>query len=210
MGMFDSIYVKNLKCPYCGKVMEECELQTKDLHNVLDNYQFPDIIKEHWGPSWEITQKTPYKAPSKISVATDCSHCKEFFYGTVFIKQKVIYKYQFTKRKSKEVVSERECWYEGIKETLTSLNQNKQDNRELKLILEALIFSVYNGDSLTPENMKLLDETIKLKVLEHHQDKIGRPEVDSFPSGIGPASRYHSLIHKGPQKDSGSDPDDIS
>lgn len=206
--MFDSIYIKKLKCPCCGKVMEEAEVQTKDLHNVLDNYNFPDIIKESWGPSWEKQDKTPYKAPRKIGIHGSCSICDTFFGGTAFIKNKVIYKYQFTNRKTGKVVSERECWYEGIKEALTELNQQKQDNREYKLILEALIFSIYNGDSLTPEKIKLLDDELKMKVLERNQDKIGRPEVDSFPSGIGPAAKYHSLLHK-EKKDGDFDPDDI-
>lgn len=208
--MFDSIRVNNFKCPSCGKIMEECDLQTKDLHNVLDNYRFPDVIKENWGPSWESQVKPPYKAPRKISVVGDCQFCKDYFSGTFFIKDKVIYKYQFIKRKSKKITSERECWYDGIKETLISLNQRKIDNREFKMILEALIFSVYNGDSLTPEKIKILDDYLKLKVLVNNQDKIGRPEVDAFISGIGPAAKYHSLLHKDKKEDSGSDPDDIT
>lgn len=195
MGMYDSIIIKKFKCPNCAKIMDECELQTKDLHNVLDNYNFPDVIKESWGPSWEDVSKVPYKPPRQIFVAGDCKFCKSFFGGQVFIKQKVLYKYQFINSKSKKITSERECWYEGLKESLERLSQSKIDTRELKNVIKALIFSVYNGDALSPENMQLLDNELKLKVLTETQDKIGKQIVDDFMT-LGPASKYHSLLHQ--------------
>ena len=36
MGMFDSFYMNNIKCPYCKEITEEMEFQTKQFENTLN------------------------------------------------------------------------------------------------------------------------------------------------------------------------------
>lgn len=38
MGMFDSFYLKNITCPYCGEVTEEMEFQTKQFECYLNKW----------------------------------------------------------------------------------------------------------------------------------------------------------------------------
>ena len=46
MGMFDSVYIEKHKCPKCGNVMMDGELQTKDLGCTLAHWKFPDYIPD--------------------------------------------------------------------------------------------------------------------------------------------------------------------
>ena len=44
MGMFDTIKDK-IFCPYCGKLSEENEYQTKDIECMLDRWEIKDLIE---------------------------------------------------------------------------------------------------------------------------------------------------------------------
>ena len=44
MGMFDTIKDK-LFCPFCGKLSEENDYQTKDLADMLDSWTIKEILK---------------------------------------------------------------------------------------------------------------------------------------------------------------------
>lgn len=45
MGMFDSVYIEEHKCPKCGQIVDG-ELQTKSLDCTLQHWHFPDFIPD--------------------------------------------------------------------------------------------------------------------------------------------------------------------
>jgi len=44
MGMFDSFYLKNIKCPYCGEITENMEFQTKQFSCSMDVWDEGDVF----------------------------------------------------------------------------------------------------------------------------------------------------------------------
>lgn len=42
MGMFDSFYLKNIKCPYCGEITDEMDFQTKQFECMMDEWREGD------------------------------------------------------------------------------------------------------------------------------------------------------------------------
>ena len=69
MGMFDSFYLKNIKCPHCDEITDEMEFQTK---------QF-DCGLNVWREGQEFTAMEILKGTIKNVYGGCCkSKCKEF------------------------------------------------------------------------------------------------------------------------------------
>ena len=64
MGMFDTIKDK-LFCPFCGKLSEEDEYQTKDLACMLDSWKLSEIA-EHCGKR------------DIMNIYHECKYCKRW------------------------------------------------------------------------------------------------------------------------------------
>jgi len=77
MGMFDTIKDK-IYCPYCGKLSEENEYQTKDLSCSLDGWTISDII-----------QFVQPNIVNKITIYNECSNCKKWIEIVLDIKRNV-------------------------------------------------------------------------------------------------------------------------
>lgn len=73
MGMYDSIYMKNIECPGCGVINgEDMEGQTKDLDNCLENL----FVDAYVGNQYRF-----------INVCAKCCYCDLFFAYKVYIDE---------------------------------------------------------------------------------------------------------------------------
>ena len=76
MGMFDYIQDK-IYCPYCGKLSNEQEYQTKRLACMLDRLTIKDIIK--YGEDID-----------EVIFYSECNHCKKWVEITLLVKRERI------------------------------------------------------------------------------------------------------------------------
>lgn len=195
MGMFDSIIIEKFICPCCKKeVPEQVEVQTKDLHNCLDTYKFPDVLFYSYGPSWAPRKIDPEPAPKEIHVYGNCPLCDEYFRGCVSIQNEILYKYEFFNRKTKFRSAREITIFPGLKELLINARQSRVDLREFSAILQMLVFSVLNGDPLDANQMSKLDEDLKLKVLERYHDLLGNR--DFLETSFNPFLEQYRKFHK--------------
>jgi hypothetical protein len=199
MGMYDTIIIKDFLCPICQKVNEEIDVQTKELHNALDTYSFPDVVKNFVGPYFdrsyhELEEKltTPI---AEISLAGSCIHCKKFLIGTGYIQDEILFKYHF-QLKNSNIQSSREIpLFPGLKEILIKNEELKEDKKHLRSLVEALIFAMYNGDKLDEEVALRVDTLIKSEVFRRYKDHLGKKEHTGW---IGPLhDLYNKIMNKG-------------
>lgn len=191
--MFDTIHIKNFTCSACGTVHEEFSVQTKDLNDCLDNYSFPDILSPHIGPSFnQQTFDLPKIDDNKISAHGICPNpsCDSLLRGEVFIKDLVICGYNFSGKFSSERHIE---VFPELIEILKTKNQLHQDLKSYKQIVNAFLFSVYNGDIINEEKCLKLEKYIKTDVLKNYGHLIGQKNPNIFITI--PFQEFFEILH---------------
>ena len=76
MGMFDTIIVKDVECPYCHKNIEQAKFQTKDGLCLMNNYFFGEIFHMNKDDVDFALKYNPN--PISISGVASCPHCHRF------------------------------------------------------------------------------------------------------------------------------------
>jgi hypothetical protein len=73
MGMYDSIIIDHLTCPYCKKKLKDIDFQTKDGSNSLTSFHMGDIFPLHG--SYILSPKSKI---TWISALASCPKCHIF------------------------------------------------------------------------------------------------------------------------------------
>lgn len=182
MGMYDSIKIKNIKCPNCEHKHEEWIGQTKDFHCSLSTFNFPESFKLEDGPSWDKVTYDDEILPifktgnGEFNFYGDCHFCKEFFGGTGYVKNFIFHKYVI-ENKTTGVIQQKEI--EPSDELLELLDKNtelKNDMRAYKEVLNAVLMSLLQGNKITKEQIiKIIKEQVpKLGLLDNPEQIYGR------------------------------------
>lgn len=196
MGMYDTFIIKNkeIKCPHCAKALvgsdanDYMDFQTKDLDPSLDTFYFPDVYPHH-------------KIKGSIHIYTSCIHCKGWINALMYTKDNVFNKLAILpvkkgKLKKKQII--KVPYSPELKELLLEKNKLKNQNREYLMFLEALIFSVYNGDTLEIEKIARMEKRLNLDVVKRFKTSFGTSikTKENLFSALSYLSEAYHLLHE--------------